>query len=93
MSKQRTDIDIWAEILQARRRHHLAHREQDGMSRETWRADEQIKWRPALSLARGLLDDSLVPGSDLDPRTQLIELAAVAVAWVAAMDLRPGVAS
>lgn len=85
-----TDRDLWAEVLVTRRRNYaLAGLD----SCEKWRADELTKWRPVLSFRRGMLDDSLVPGSDLDPREQLIELIAVAAAWVSAMDERsaPGI--
>lgn len=85
---------LWEEILQARHVHHREHRGVEGASRETWRADQVTDWRAALAEARERLDASLVPGAavldDADPRAALIELAAVACAWITAMDDRPG---
>ncbi len=85
---------LWEEILQARHVHHREHRDVEGASRETWRADQVTDWRAALAEAKERLDRSLLPGvhigSEADPRAALIEVAAVACAWADAMDNRPG---
>ncbi len=81
---------LWEEILQARHVHHRERRDVEGASRETWRADQVIDWRAELAGARQGLDEALTPGSHADPRAALIELAAVACAWITAMDDRPG---
>lgn len=81
---------LWEEILQARHVHHRAHRHIEGASRETWRADQVTDWQAEIAGARKGLDEVLTPGSHADPRAALIELAAVACAWITAMDDRPG---
>lgn len=80
--------DVWTEVLQARRERHLLD---PARSPETWRADEQTKWRAALAEARASLDAALTPGDPGDPRDALVRLIGVCSSWIAAVDNRPGV--
>lgn len=72
---------VWEEITEVRRLRR---------DREQWRADQVTDWRAELARYREGLDRSLTPGEHYgdaaDPRYWLIELAAAAVAWAAAME-------
>jgi hypothetical protein len=88
-----TTVTVWDEVLAERRAHHIACRDTQGASRETWRADEVTRWRADLAAARVDLDNALGIGTGtvIDPRDALIRLMAAAAAWVDAMDQTTGV--
>lgn len=82
----RRDGDLWTEILQARRAAHAKHGDQ---SIEMLPPDRIGAWLAILVEEIGELARSLTYDGNGDPRAELVDVLAVASAWVAAMDQRP----
>lgn len=77
---------IWYEVVEARKKAHVKHGEN---SIEAIPADRVAVWLPILIEEVGELANALTYDSTGDPRAELIDVLAVASAWVDAMDGKP----
>lgn len=74
-----------SEVLAARRAELAARGE---TSRERRRPDERGAWVAELFAAIALVDDATAGRVEDDPRAALLDVAAIATAWIHAMDGR-----
>lgn len=81
------DRDVWREVLAVRHAHHREERI-TGTSREGRPAAPLSVWLAELGDALIVVEERTIGDDEGDPRAALVELMAVAAAWIDALDLR-----
>lgn len=85
------DVTVWREIVQARELRHKAAQATAYEQIETWRASDWRQWLDVLDDCLTVVRERTHGDDEGDVRTAVLDLAAVATAFLDAIDERPGV--